>query len=111
MALGRNEAKVDNTMITIEEAIKIANQRLREEKFDINKKNIFIDKENTKWNVCFLSNEQTKKNNPDIFNKLEDKEYWAINYTPKEMGNALGGEAWVFVDKQTGRIISLFYLK
>ncbi len=97
--------------VSIEESIEIANKELFKQGFDIAQKKITADEKNTLWNKYFLSDEKAVKANPHIFNKLKGRNYWAIYYTPKEMGKILGGEAWVFIDKKTGEIIELFYLK
>lgn len=102
--------KVEKMHISKEEAIEIANKELLKQDFDVTQKNVSADKENTAWNRHFLSDETAIENNLHIVESLKDKNYWAIYYQPKER-RFLGGEAWVFVDKNTGEIILLFYAK
>lgn len=108
LGMGHKGGKI--VRITKEEAIKIANEELLKQNFNVRETNIFIDENNTVWKERYLSNNKFSNNNLDIIEKLRDREYWAINYMPIEE-NILGGEAWVFVDKNKGEIILLFYLK
>ena len=106
-ALSYKEAA--NMNIDREQAIKMANQFLSERKYDLNNKNINLDDSNSKWKE-FSSNERFMASNIKTLSKLEGKDYWAVNFYPKEK-LILGGEAWVFVDKHNGEVILFFKLK
>jgi len=97
--------------ISKEIAVKIANEELLKQGFDVTQKDIIVDKDNTLWNTRYLSDDKFKESNQHIIKKLKNKNYWAIYYTPKRPQGLLGGEAWVFVDKNTGDVILLFKLK
>lgn len=95
---------------SLNDAIEIANKELSEEGFDVTQKNIIANKNNSLWNKRYLGKQKFKETNAHIVKALENRDYWAVNYTSKE-ANLFGGSAWVFVDKTSGKIILKFYLK
>lgn len=92
-----------------EQAIKVASKYLLDKKYALNDKKIFVDDTNSRW-MLFVSNKQIVNANIKVLEKLKDKNYWAINYVTSKR-NIKGGEAWIFIDKQSSEVILYFLLK
>ncbi len=106
-ALSYKEAS--NMNVDREQVIKIAHRFLAEKRFEISDKNILLDETNSKWKE-FSSDEKFMSDNKETLKRLVGKDYWAVNFYPKDK-LMLGGEAWVFIDKYSGDVILFFLLK
>ena len=96
------DKKARNMKISNEEAIRIANKEVQRLKYDIDKLKIISDEKNTFW-YKYISSGPILESNPDIKNKLDNRDFWAIYYGSREM--RLGGDVFIFIDKNTGEII------
>ena len=101
----------ENMKINYEQAIKIANKFLLESGYDLKDKYLVLDPNNEIWERNYLNNQNFNSANRELLQRLDDKDYWVIQYTPKEHINRKGGGVCVIVDKNTGEILLNFYLK
>ncbi|MDO9399168.1 MAG: hypothetical protein Q7T79_00560 [bacterium] len=100
-----NNIKQDKTKINLEKAIEIGEKELERIGYDYVPEHmrVLADDKNTEWeefvkiDPLILQNERIKKMN------LKRKNYWALYYAPKKL--SLGGDAWVFVDRDNGEIL------
>ena len=75
--------------------------------YDIKQMSVSFDSYNSKWNdyLGTVHGAQPKQGIPlSVKEKLENREYWAVYYAPLKM--MPGGDLWIFVDRQTGEIIT-----
>lgn len=101
--------EVKSMKITIEEAIKIANKEAEKLNYNVSEMNIKIDENNTVWkkyssSINFSIGSTFLDDNQEIKTKLKNKSFWAIYYMPKNI-NQFGGDLWIFINKDTGKII------
>ena len=95
----------ESTAVTLDEAIETAKQELDRVGYDVEDMKFGGDEKNTEWRKhisvepAVLDGEIVKSMH------LTEKSYWAIRCSPKEL--MLGGGAWVFVDKQDGKLIGV----
>lgn len=82
-----------------EAAVEIAKQKAIQLGYDIKNMVIDIDSKNTIWKRYSLNNKD-----PEVIEKLGNKEYWAIHFELKEI-NIHDGDLWVFVDKDSGEVL------
>ena len=82
--------------------IDIAKQKAKELNYNIKEMEIVIDNQNMEWSRYLA---EIKKWQPELIKPLENKDYVAVYYRPKKM--QMGGDLWVFVDKQTGKVITV----
>jgi len=93
--------------LTLDEAKEIGKRELKRRGYPVEDMRVEADEKNTAWQE-FVAKE------PSILQRqivkrlnLEEKNYWAIYYAPKEA--YLGGDAWVFVDADNGEIIGVIF--
>jgi hypothetical protein len=95
------------TELSKEKVIEIAKQAARDLGFDLKKMTMEADVNNTKWKEAFPSIEKAPGH---IGKKVKDKKYWAIYFEPISSSDPsvvqLGGDLWVFVDANTGEILT-----
>lgn len=101
-----------NMKIDYKDAVNIANNFLKEKKFDIQKTEVAYSPENEEWNNYFLSNKLFIESNNELLRILVNKDYWAIHYIPKKTPEIIkGGGAWVFIGRAKGEVIAYFLEK
>lgn len=96
------------TQITSSEAIELAKNELkkRNPKYPVDEAKITSDDENNGWKE-FVSKNPAILNDSQIKNlNLDKKNYWAIYFAPKDE-KTLGGDAWIFIDRDNGKIIGV----
>ena len=91
-------------MVLEKEAIDIGNKEAARLGYNISDMRVDVDEKNTKWNEHIKSGPVLEWN-PDIRDKLKNKEYWAIFYGP--IKKQLGGDIVIFVDKVNGEVIAV----
>lgn len=94
--------------INLDTAIELAKVELkkRNPKYPVGQVNITSDDENGGWKE-YVSSSPSVLNENSIKNlNLNKKDYWAIYFAPKGE-KTLGGDAWVFVDRDEGKIIAV----
>jgi hypothetical protein len=94
-------------MLTREKIIDIANREVISRGLQLDDKEIYYDIDNVKWKdmLSYL-----RENSPDFakrYEVLEGRYYQAIVYSPKDK-HVIGGVLWVFVDRKTGEVITVF---
>ncbi|MHC4545461.1 MAG: hypothetical protein ACYTDW_13565 [Planctomycetota bacterium] len=101
-------ASGDNAnMLTKQEIIEIANKKALSEEFPLDTSKVHYDVDNKEWEKMLVL---LKRDYPDDARRLEileGRDYQAVLYTPKSP-TAMGGILWVFIDKKTGEVITLF---
>ena len=98
------QREVKQTMVLEKEAIDIGNKEAARLGYNISDMRVDVDEKNTKWNEHIKSGPVLEWN-PDIRDKLKNKEYWAIFYGP--IKKQLGGDIVIFVDKVNGEVIAV----
>lgn len=103
------KASGDHMKITKKQAIKIATIEAKRLNYNVESIDLKISKHNTPWNEYLPQN---SKSEYDIErqNKLQNREYVAIYYSlkPERKGEIIkGGDLCVFVDLNTGEIITI----
>ena len=94
-------SKENKKMLALDKAVIISGEKAKELGYDLVSLEIIADEQNLIWN-------QHRKDAPEGFysldRELRDKQYWAIYYRPKEI-NQVGGDLFVFIDKEAGTVI------
>lgn len=95
--------------LRMEKALELANKEAITLGYDIKSMNVELDENNTAWNTFISKYPSYLENNPEIKNKLKDRNYWAVYYKPTvKPGEILfGGGLLVFVDSSNGEIITV----
>jgi hypothetical protein len=97
----------DNLSITKDNAISIANKKVTELGYDIKSMDVEVSLNNTPWNEC-LPQYSGEPALDKMREKLVNKEYWFVYYSPKPQGKndrIFGGDLCIFIDSKTGEII------
>ena len=86
--------------------VEIANKTAKELGYNLSDMTISLDRDNSAWNKHiskgpFFEDEFGR----EIKKKLDNKKYWAVHYNPKRA--QLGGDLFVFVDKETKEVITV----
>ena len=86
--------------------VEVANKTAQELGYKLSEMTISIDENNSAWNnhiskVPFFESEFGQ----DVKKKLDNKKYWAVYYQPKR--TQLGGDLFVFIDKETKEVITV----
>lgn len=98
--------KVEESNVTLNEAKATAGEELAKLSYDIESMEVTADEQNSKWEK-YVSIEPSVLDGKTVKGmRLEDKDYWAIYFRP-EKRSVLGGDAWVFVDKASGKVIGI----
>lgn len=102
-----NVSEDDANMLTKQEIIDIANKKAISEGLPLDSSKVHYDVDNKKWKQMLVL---LKRDYPDDARRLEileGRDYQVVLYTPKSP-TAMGGILWVFIDKKTGEVITLF---
>ena len=97
-------------LLTEQQIIEIANSKAESEGFSLKESNVNYDVGNTDWHETLAS---LKKDRPDYFkerdsfNELRGRKYQTVIYIPKS-NYVLGGILFVFVDSDTGEVITIY---
>jgi hypothetical protein len=94
--------------VSKDEAIEIANRESKRFGYDKETMNVEATKYNTPWNE-YLPKNSNEKYYVERMNKLNNREYWAVYYypNPEKVGIGYkGGDFCIFVDANTGEIIT-----
>jgi hypothetical protein len=93
--------KENRKMLTLDKAKIISEEKAKELGYDLTELEVIADELNLIWN-------QHRKDAPEGFysldRELRGRQYWAIYYRPKEI-NQVGGDLFVFIDKEAGTVI------
>lgn len=91
--------------VTVEQAIEIGKLELKQRGYSIENMRVEADENNSSWQKS-ITRDSSKLQKPIVKRlNLEEKKYWAIYYAPKD--SQLGGDAWVFIDINTGEVIGV----
>lgn len=102
-SVGCNYGESGNMNISQEKALEIANNKAIELGYDISEMNIKIDKDHAEWDN-YVKSGPISKYDMELLKKLEGKKYWIVRYIPKKI--QFGGDLLVFIDKNSGEVIS-----
>lgn len=104
--VGNGEFPENYTDITLVWATKLAEMELKKRNYPFSLEKYFIESngKNTSWNEYLASGPTGFRDKTLKDLKLENRNYWAIHFAPIDK-NTLGGDAWVFVDRDNGSII------
>lgn len=94
-----------NMVITKEHAIEIADREAMRLGYDTKVMNMEIDEQNTKWSTYILSTPSALEGARELKDALKKRKYWAVYYGPK--GLVLGGDIFIFIDRDTGEILGV----
>jgi hypothetical protein len=72
--------------------------------YDIEHMSISFDIYNSKWSK-YLHSMKELNALPKIQDKLKDRKFWAVYYAPLRK-HVRGGDLWVFIDQDSGMIIT-----
>lgn len=97
--------------MTLERAIAIGENELKEQNYFPYDEKLFseADAENSSWNAYVGDSPEILEG--ELKRALEGKEYWAIYYIPeklKDKEGVKGGDAHVFIERSTGKVLYLF---
>lgn len=98
----------NDTSITKDNATSIASKKAIELGYDIKSMNLEVSLNNTPWNKC-LPQYSGEPALDKMREKLANKEYWFVYYSPKTQGKdekIFGGDLCIFIDSKTGEIIT-----
>lgn len=93
--------KQNKAKATLDKAIVIAKNVASELGYIIDELEVVADSQNSLWKKYKID---ILAGNMDLKNKLGNKEYWVIYLRPKDT-NVVGGNIFVFVDKNNGKVI------
>lgn len=96
--------EVEQMEISKEKVHEIANNKAKEIGYDIKEMKVELDKENTRWNE-YIKKGPILENDNKLRLALKDRKYWAAYYAPKRI--QFGGDLWIFIDKNTGEVITI----
>jgi hypothetical protein len=95
-------AKDQNTKNSIEDAIGIASIEAKKLGYDVENMEVTAAEYDNPQNPYLDSDNEYCSERKE---KLKGKQYWAVYYSGKGL-NSLGGDICVFVDKQSGKVIT-----
>ncbi len=96
--------------LTKQQIIDIATNKAQAERISLDIREVYYDPGNEAWARKLT---EIKKNSPDYtksrnrFKILDSYDYQAVLFAIKPDLNILGGDFWVFVDRQTGGVITI----
>jgi hypothetical protein len=87
------------------EIMRIANKTAADMGYNLRKMKASMDEENTNWN-WYISKLPSPRSAEfvNIESRLKGRKYWAVYYEPKPL--QCGGDLFIFVDSQTGEVIT-----
>ena len=89
--------------LTRQEIVRIAGEQAKGEGIILANRNTVFDRGNKRWHRKFKTINTTMAPSYEF---LENREYQAILYSLKR--SQLGGDFWVFVDKQSGEVLTFY---
>lgn len=94
--------------VTLSEAIEIGKKELKKVGYPHWDEELSVeaDDNNTIWNDHISSSPSVLENKVIKDMHLEEKEYWAIYYSPKKISGK-GGDAFVFIDRSNGKVLGV----
>jgi len=108
-------AKYDSRMATFErdEAINIAGMELKKYGYRIYDMDVEADAGNRTWEEYLQSTPDFTRQYGQELAKLEGRHYWAIYFSPRPKPDTLqgGGDAFVFVERESLSVLSVIRLK
>ena len=90
---------------TRSEILAIADKEAQEIGYDIERMGVSLDIYNSTWRDHLKTSERSDAIS-EIEGKLKDRHYWAVYYSP--LKEQLGGDVFVFIDRDTGEILGTF---
>jgi hypothetical protein len=102
-----NNAIGSGDMISQDKAVEIANEEITILGYNLKNMEIRVSFHENPWNE-YLPRNDTSKYVSVRKNKLEDKKYWAVYYFVKTKNDQItvGGDVCIFIDANTGEIIT-----
>ena len=91
--------------VTAEQALSAASNLGKKLGYDVQQMEVVLDETNSEWNRWLASGPHDDFTTR-LLRKLEGHDYWAIMLWPKRP--QFGGDLTVFVDKNTGKILTYF---
>ena len=86
--------------------VKIANETAKKMGYNLSDVTVVIDKDNSAWNNHISKGALVNSEyGQDVEKKLHDRKYWAVYYQPKR--TQFGGDLFVFIDKETKKVITV----
>ena len=99
-----------NEKITLNQAIEISRNELQQRGYKIGDMHVEADDTNSLWEEFSTAPGTTTLQSPHIVKmNLPEKQYWAIHFAPQKL--MFGGDAWIFIDKNSGEIIGTLFGK
>ena len=105
LVLGQAGAHAEDTLWTRSTILAVADEEATRLGYDIEHMSVSFNTYNSKWRD-YLASAQNFVPVPKVQEKLKDREYWAVYYAPPKRGMR-GGNLWVFLDRETGEIITV----
>lgn len=98
--------KIDSEIVsfTLNEAKELSKRELKRRGYPVEDMRITADEKNTAWREFIADPSVLQRQIVKRLN-LEERNYWTIYFAPKKPMK--GGDAWVFVDKNNGKIIGV----
>lgn len=98
--------KKEQGMIKLPNAIEIGKKELKNIGYSFWDQELLAkaDDNNSDWNNHIESSPSILEN--EVIKKMDlaNKEFWAVYFVPKNYSGK-GGDAWVFIDRSTGKVI------
>ena len=100
----------EQSTLTKQQIIDIATKKAKAEEVSLDIREVYYDLGNKAWARKLA---EIKKNSPDYaksrdyFKILDSYDYQAVLFAIKPDLNVLGGDFWVFVDRKTGKVITI----
>lgn len=102
----KKEMKSEEAMLSLNEAIEKGKEELKKRGYAVEDVRVRADQNNTAWQKFVAGNPLVLQTEIVKGMKLEEEDkYWAIYYGRKKL--IPGGDAWVFVDANSGEIIGV----
>jgi hypothetical protein len=86
--------------------LKLATQKALEEGVDVADSDILYDEGNSEWTEYHQTNRSAASRIADVLHAVANSDYQAIRFSPKTP--MLGGVLWVFLERNTGDIITWY---
>ena len=93
--------------ITKQKIIEIANKKAIAEGILLEKSEVYYDVDNKEWEKTLISLRKDYPNDARRLKILGGFDYQTVLYKPKSP-TAMGGVLWVFIDRKSGQVITLF---
>ena len=104
VSVGCGHGVVGHRTLSKEGIVKVAAAKASEEGVNLNEVSVLYDTDNVRWDKVSrtLSTPETKRH----LDVLRRRDFQAVAFTPRR--RMLGGVLWVFIDRQTGRVITWY---